>query len=315
VKRYKQILIGLTFIIALVLFIWGYNFLKGKNLFNKQIVYYAQYQDVSGLTKANPVLINGVRVGQVSRVELNPDMSGNVVVMMTINKYFHIPDNTVALIFSADLMGSKAINLKLGNSENLAQSGDTLLANTEASLKEAVSAQVQPIKIKAEKLLSSIDSLVIAIHTVFTESAVDNLTASFNDIRKTFSNLESASSNIDTLVTSQSNRIASILLNVDSLTYTLKQNRSGIQNMITNLDQFSDSLAQVDITSTVDQANKSLSQLHFLLQQINDGKGSLGMLMHNDTLYIEINKSAEELNKLLKDIRENPKRYVKFSLF
>jgi len=315
VKRYKQILIGLTFIIALVLFIWGYNFLKGKNLFNKQIVYYAQYQDVSGLTIANPVLINGVRVGQVSRVELNPDMSGNVIVMITINKYFPIPDNTVAIIFSADLMGSKAINLKLGNSETLALSGDTLLANTEASLKEAVSAQVQPIKIKAEKLLSSIDSLVVAIHTVFTESAVDNLTESFNDIRKTFSNLQNASSNIDTLVTSQSNRIASILLNVDSVTYTLKQNRAGIQNMITNLDQFSDSLAQVDITSTVDQANKSLSQLHFLLQQINDGKGSLGMLMHNDTLYIEVNKSAEELNKLLKDIRENPKRYVKFSLF
>lgn len=314
-KRYKQILIGVSFIFALLLFIWGYNFLKGKNLLEKQIIYYAEYHNVSGLVTANPVMINGVRIGQVRKVYLNPDLSGNVMVMMTLNQQFPIPGNTVAKIFSADLMGSKAIDLILGNSPTLAHSGDTLQSATEASLKEAVSAQVQPIKIKAEKLLSSIDSLVIAIHTVFTESAVDNLTASFDDIRKTFSHLENATSNIDTLVGTQSNRISSILTNIDSVTYMLNENREGISNIIANLDQFSDTLASTNISSTIDHANKSLEQLQFLLTQVNEGKGTLGMLMHNDTLYIEINKSAEELNKLLKDIRENPKRYVKFSLF
>lgn len=314
-NRYKQILIGISFIFALLLFIWGYNFLKGKNLFQKQIIYYAKYSDVSGLSIANPVMINGVRVGQVSRVYLSPNMSGKVVVMMTLKNKFPIPGNTVAKIFSADLMGSKAIDLMLGKSPTLAHSGDTLQSATEASLKEAVSAQVLPIKIKAEKLLSSIDSLVVAIHTVFTESAVENLTQSFNDIRRTFSHLENATSNIDTLVDTESNRISSILSNIDSVTYMLKENRQSISNIITNLDQFSDTLASTDIASTVDHANKSLEQLQFLLTQINEGKGTLGMLMYNDTLYIEINKSAEELNKLLKDIRENPKRYVKFSLF
>ncbi len=314
-KRYKQILIGVSFIFALLLFIWGYNFLKGKNLLEKQIVYYAAYNNVSGLATSNPVLINGVRVGQVSRVYLNPDLSGNVMVMITLHQDFPIPGNTVAKIFSADLMGSKAIDLILGDSPTLVHSGDTLQSATEASLKEAVSAQVQPIKVKAEKLLSSIDSLVVAIHTVFTESAVENLTQSFNDIRKTFSHLESATSNIDTLVDSQSNRISSILANIDSITFTLNKSRGEIKNMIANLSTFSDTLAVTDISKTIDHANKSLEQLQFILTQINEGKGTLGMLMHNDTLYIEINKSAEELNKLLKDIRENPKRYVKFSLF
>jgi len=315
VKRYKQILIGVSFIFAILLFIWGYNFLKGKNLLEKQIVYYSVYEDVSGLTVSNPVYINGVRVGQVSRVYLKPDLSGEVMVMMTLNEKFPIPENTVARIFSADLMGSKAIDLMLGDTPTLAHSGDTLQSATEASLKEAVSAQVKPIKVKAERLLSSIDSLVVAIHTVFTESAVDNLKQSFNDIRKTFGHLESASANIDTLVISEADKISSILDNVDSLTFMLKENRQSIANMITNLEQFSDTLASSDISSTIDHANKSLAQLQMILTQINEGKGTLGMLMYNDTLYIEINKSAEELNKLLKDIRENPKRYVKFSLF
>jgi len=315
VKRYKQILIGVSFIFAILLFIWGYNFLKGKNLLEKQILYYSVYDNVSGLATSNPVYINGVRVGQVSRVYLNPDLSGNVIIKMTIHENFPIPENTIARIFSADLMGSKAIDLVLGNSQTLARSGDTLQSATEATLKEAVSAQVKPIKVKAEKLLSSIDSLVVAIHTVFTESAVENLKQSFNDIRKTFNHLENATSNIDTLVDKESNRISSILTNIDSVTYMLKENRTSIANMITNLEQFSDTLANTDISSTIDHANKSLAQLQLLLTQINEGEGTLGMLMYNDTLYIEINKSAEELNKLLKDIRENPKRYVKFSLF
>ncbi len=314
-KRYKQILIGVSFIFAILLFIWGYNFLKGKNLLEKQILYYSVYDNVSGLATSNPVYINGVRVGQVSRVYLNPDLSGNVIIKMTIHENFPIPENTIARIFSADLMGSKAIDLVLGNSQTLARSGDTLQSATEATLKEAVSAQVKPIKVKAEKLLSSIDSLVVAIHTVFTESAVENLKQSFNDIRKTFNHLENATSNIDTLVDKESNRISSILTNIDSVTYMLKENRTSIANMITNLEQFSDTLANTDISSTIDHANKSLAQLQLLLTQINEGEGTLGMLMYNDTLYIEINKSAEELNKLLKDIRENPKRYVKFSLF
>jgi len=114
VSRYKQILIGVSFILAIALFIWGYNFLKGKDIFNKQTIYYAKYHEVSGLEISNPVSINGVRIGQVSRMYFAPDMSGDVIVELTINTDFPIPDNTIARIFSSDLMGSKSVDFKLG---------------------------------------------------------------------------------------------------------------------------------------------------------------------------------------------------------
>lgn len=314
-KRYKPILIGFTFILAVVVFIWGYNFLKGKNIFRKEVKFYAKYEDVSGLTVANPVMINGLRVGQVSSIRFDPDMSGNIIVEIVMHQSFPVPKNTIARIFSADLMGSKSIDLKLGNAAELAVSGDTLQSTTEASIKDEVNAQVQPIKAKAENLLSSIDSLVIAIQTVFNENARDNLASSFDDIRETFSNLESTTSNIDTLVEGEANRISSILINIDSISYTLKENRENISTILANLEVFSDSLANTDITGTFERANTSLAKLDSILASIEAGEGTVGMLMHNDTLYMEIEKSAAELNKLLKDIRENPKRYVKFSLF
>jgi phospholipid/cholesterol/gamma-HCH transport system substrate-binding protein len=315
VKRYKPIFIGFTFILAIFLFIWGYNFLKGKNLFKEEVKYYAKYGDVSGLTVANAVMINGLRIGQVSSIKFDPDMSGDIIVELVLHKDFPVPRNSIARIFSADLMGSKLIDLKLGDAIELAKSGDTLASSTEASLKDEVNAQVQPIKKKAEDLLSSIDSLVVAIQTVFNESARKSLTESFDNISQTFSNLETTTSNIDTLVEAEANRIASILQNIDSLAYTLNQNRSSISNIVANLEIFSDTLTKTDIAGTFERANSSLVQLESILTQINEGQGTLGMLMYNDTLYIEIERSAEELNKLLRDIRENPKRYVKFSLF
>ncbi len=314
-KRYKPILIGVTFILALALFIWGFNFLKGKNILRKQYFYYAKYENIEGLEVANPVLINGLRVGQVNKVYFSPDLSGKIIVLMMLNQDFPVPSNSIARIISADLMGSKSIDLKLGTDATLAQPGDTLASSTEASLKDEVNAQVQPIKVKAENLLSSIDTLVVAIQTIFNESARDNLVKSFDDIRLTFNNLERTTSNIDTLVGTEATRIASILENIDSISYTLSENRESISNIIVNMETFSDSLAQVDISGTFKKADATLAELEGILAKINEGEGTIGMLMHNDTLYMEINKSAEELNKLLEDIRLNPKRYVKFSLF
>jgi len=315
VNRYKQILIGGSFILAIALFIWGYNFLKGKDIFNKQTIYYAKYHEVSGLEISNPVSINGVRIGQVSRMYFAPDMSGDVIVELTINTDFPIPDNTIARIFSSDLMGSKSVDFKLGNSADQAKDGDTLATSIEAGLMEEVNAQVQPIKAKAESLLASIDTLVVAFQAIFNESARKNLSESFDNINKSFSNIQSTTTNLDTLMITEGNRVSSILNNIDSLTYTLSENREKFASIISNFEMISDSLAEANIPATFNRANSTLDELETILAKINDGEGTIGMLMHNDTLYFELNKTAEELNMLLKDIRENPKRYVKFSVF
>lgn len=312
---YKKLFIGFTFVVAIFLFVWGYNFLKGKDIFDRQTIVYAEYVEISGLTVANPVMINGFKVGQVSDIYFNPNMTGKIIVVLTLQNKFPIPKNTIARIYSADIMGSKAVDLKLGDAVDIITAGDTLVSSIEASLMDEVNAQVQPIKIKAENLLGSIDSLVIAFQTVLNEDAITNLSESFNSMRRTFSNLENTTSNIDSLVTSERSNISAILQNVDSLTLTLSQNRDKISTIIANFEVVSDSLSKVDIGGTLKRANNVIEELSIILAQINEGQGTLGMLMHNDTLYMEINRSAEELNLLLKDIRENPKRYVKFSLF
>jgi len=134
-------------------------------------------------------------------------------------------------------------------------------------------------------------------------------------MRRTFINLENTTTNIDSLVIAERSNISAILENVDSLTYTLSQNRDKISNIIANFEVVSDSLSQLDIGGTLARADVAIDHLNLILKQINEGQGTIGMLMHNDTLYMELNRSAEELNLLLNDIRENPKRYVKFSLF
>ncbi len=314
-KKTRPVIIGISFIVAIVVFIWGYNFLRSKNLFNKEIVYYASYQKINGLIKANPVVINGLRVGQVKNVYFNPDLSGNIMVSMMLSTDFPIPNNSVARIFSSDLMGSKAIELVLGNSPTILMEGDTLQSSVEGGLMEEVNAQMQPIKKKAEDLLGSIDTLVIAFQSIFNEQARTNIKESFQNIELTFANLQRTSSNIDTLVVEESSRISDILINMDSLTTALNANKGNIQNIITNFEIISDSLANSEIPGTFARINLALDEMSSILAKIDSGDGTLGKLMNDDSLYLELNRSASALDSLLLDVRKNPKRYERFSLF
>ncbi len=185
----------------------------------------------------------------------------------------------------------------------------------EATLKEEVNRQIQPLKRKAENLILSIDSMVVAVQGVFTRDIRDEILASIQSIRMTFQNLETTTSNIDTLVVEQSNRLASILYNLDMITMNLRDNGEEINNTIDNISTISDSLAMAHIPQTFQNLNDVVSDISEITQKINSGEGSIGMLLNNDQLYIELEKTAYELNQLLEDVRTNPKRYVKFSLF
>ena len=314
-KRYKPVIIGASFILAIVIFVWGFNFLKGTGLFNKEIIYYASYARVNGLIKANPVVVNGLRVGQVKNVYFNPDMSGNIMVSMMLSTNLPIPSNSTARIFSSDLMGSKAIELVLGDSKIPIQQGDTLRSSVEGGLMAEVNAQMAPIKNKAEDLMTSIDTLVTAFQLIFNESARKNLSESFLDIEKTLANLQNATSNIDTLVVEESSRISAILINIDSMTQTLNKNRGDITRIIQNFRTISDSLADVEIPATFARINYALADVETILEKVNNGHGTIGMLMNDDSLYLELNRSATALDSLINDIKNNPKRYVRFSLF
>ena len=314
-KYKREIGIGLVFIVALALFIWGFSYLKGFNLFKEQRVLYAVYERVSGLTKANPVSINGLKVGQVSDIYFNPDFSGEIVVEITIETDIPIPQNSVALIYSSDLMGSKAINLQLSTDSLFVSNGDTLGTKVEASLKEAVNQQIQPLKAKAEELIMSIDTVVTVIKQIFNEQARENLTSSLASIEQTFANLESASYNLDEMIAAEKVRLAEIMFNLESITTTIRENEDNIENILTNFSSISDSLAKAEIPQTFANINKVVGDVAGIIEKINNGEGSIGMLINDEGLYRDLQKSAEQLHLLMEDIRVNPKRYVRFSLF
>ncbi len=314
-KFSREFTIGFLFIFATVVLVWGFNFLKSKNLFYKEKVLFAVYQNVDGLEPSGPVFINGVKVGQVSRVYFDPSLNGNIIVKMLFSEPFPIPSNSTARIFSKDLMGSKAVEIQLGTGPEIAETGDTLMTSVETSLKDAVNQQILPLKLKAEDLLSSLDTMVVAIQGVFNKDIRDDLTASIKSIRSTMSNLENTTQNLDTFVTLQSGRLSSIIYNIDMITKNLNNNSGEINRIIDNLAMVSDTLARADIAGVFRNVDNAVSNLADVVEKIDKGDGSLSLLIRDDRLYKELEKSATELNLLLEDIRVNPKRYVRVSVF
>lgn len=315
-KIKREVKIALVFIVALALFVWGFNFLAGKNIFGSQKIIYAVYDQVNGLAEANPVVVNGFKIGQVTSIGFHPDGSGKILVAMRItNNDVQIPKSSIARLFSSDIMGSRAIEIKLGKGQDYIKDGDTLKTELGATLGEEVSVQMLPIKKKFEGVMLSLDSVLIIIQSVFNESTRQNLMLSFESIKMTLKNLEHTTYNIDTLVTTQKHRLALIVGNVESISTNIKNNNDKISNIISNFSSISDTLAKARISSTINNANDALKEFNDIMGKVNRGEGSLGMLINNDSLYKNLESSSVELDQLVRDIKLNPQRYLHFSLF
>jgi phospholipid/cholesterol/gamma-HCH transport system substrate-binding protein len=314
-KITREVKIGLIFIIAIILFLWGLNFLKGKKIFSRQRTFYAVYSQVGGLLGEAPVSINGLVVGQVSALHFENRQSARVIVEITVNNSINIPDNSTAKIFNADLLGSKSLEIVLGNSKTMVEDGDTLMTTKPMSLTDEVNRQVQPIKKKAEDLMLSVDSVVMELQMIFNAETRDNLTKSFGHIRAVLQNLETVSYNIDTLVYGQRDRIERILFNVESISKNLKDNNGNFTKTLQNFANLSDTLAKANIAQTINHLNSSLSDIAIITDKINKGEGSLGLLVNDKKLYENLESSSKELDQLLLDLKLHPGRYVNFSLF
>ncbi|HTX88252.1 MAG TPA: MlaD family protein [Bacteroidales bacterium] len=314
-KITREVKVGVVFVIATAVLIWGILFLKGTEIFRHRHLFYAVYEKVDGLTESNPVSINGMNVGQVKQLFFSQKEPGKIVVQLYLTTDLPIPKNSTAKIFSSDLMGSKAVAIVLGNARVYLRDGDTLNAETEAGLGEEVNRQLLPLKHKAENLISSIDTIAGIVQQVLNKNTRDNLVLAIEHIKETLQNLAHTTYNLDTLIGSQRNRLAGIIINIESISTNLKQNNGKINNILDNLSAVSDSLARSNVPLTLNKVNKAVSDLDQVLQKINGGQGTLGMLVNDTSLYKEVTKAARDLNLLLEDIKANPKKYVKVSVF
>lgn len=314
-KLTKEFKIGIVVTIALALLYWGINFLKGMDVFSNERVLYAVYEDVGGLERANPVKINGLTVGQVRNMHFSEDGQAKIVIEIVLKNKIPVPVNSIAKIISSDILGSKAVDIILGNNPEFIESGDTLYADIEVSIKEEVSRQLQPLKTKAENLMMSIDTVLTMLNGLFSNANTRNITKSVEHMANSFENLESTTATIDTILKGQRNRLENIFGSIESITQNLQDNEDNLNNILANLSSFSDTLAQARVAETISNVNKTMAEVSGITKKINNGEGSLGMLVNDDSLYIELENSSRELNLLLEDIRMNPKKYVKFSVF
>lgn len=315
-KLSRETKTGIVVTVAIIFLYFGFNFLKGKNVFYRQHTYYAIYDHIDGLEKSNPIQVNGLKVGMVADAQLNPNNPNQIIVTLSINNTdLMIPDNSIARIVSSDLLGSKAIQLILGDSKTYLSNKDTIQSDVQASLTEEVNKQVQPLKVKAEKLISSIDSLILIVQSILNEKATENISGSISKVYQSISNLEKTSFRLDSLVASEKQRLSDIFKNVESITNNFKNNNEKLNSILSNVKNISDSIAKSNITTAINNASKSLNDVSVILNKINEGKGSLGMLIHNDSLYVNLDRSARDLDSLLIDMKENPNRYVHFSVF
>ncbi len=312
----KEVKIGIVVVAALAMLIFGLNFLKGVNLFNHNKKVYAVYMDVQGVVPSNPVVVNGFHVGHIKTIAIEPNTSGKIVVTMIItNTDVKIPKNSVAKIFSQDFLGSKAIQLDLGNGTDLIQDGDTLQSSLEETIKQTVDKQVLPLKKKVEDLISSIDTTIGIIDGIFSKDTRDNLTQSILSIRISLKHIENTSVSVDQLMGSEKTHISSILGKIDEISTTLAKNSGNLNKIITNFAHISDTLAKSKIQQAVNNADSALYYTSQIMGRINRGQGSMGMLAKDTALYNRLSGASEQLRQLLEDFRLHPKKYVHFSVF
>ncbi|MDA0912735.1 MAG: MlaD family protein [Bacteroidetes bacterium] len=312
----KEFRIGALVIVGLILLVLGVNYLRGFNPFGNSQTYYARYEKIDGLAISNPVLINGFKVGQVTRVYFSETGDGSLIVAFDVEESsLKLTRDAKAKITSSDLFGTKAIDLINGESEELALPGDTLISDLEMGIAEAVRIELMPLKNKTDQLIDGVDDILENLKAVFEADATLGLPTAFESIQRTVESLEQTSLKLDAMVAENRSTLASILRNVDGITTNLKNHNDELSNVMENFSDISDSLAAVNFAQTIERANTALIQVDEITRKINNGEGSLAQLINSDSLHNGLIETNRELEFLINDLYMNPWRYVRVSVF
>ncbi|MGF1584085.1 MAG: MlaD family protein [Bacteroidales bacterium] len=306
-KFNKEIKIGLLVIVTIIFFIVGYSFLKGRNLFKPTNTYYVVYDQIGGLTESSHVLLSGFRVGYVDEIKFMDDMQ-HLLVRIAIERGVSLSVGTTAKIFSSDIMGSRAVELIQGPVAEKHSSGDTLIADYSPDLTDQVKEIIQPLTIRANQMMSSMDSVLLVFQAMFDQDFQSNFAGIVKNINNTVSSL-------DTLLTFEDSRVNRILDNLSSVSENLAESNEDIGTILNNFAAISDSLSQAELLATVNHLNEVLSDANQMMISLRQGEGAMGKFITDDQLYTNLESASKNLDLLLIDLKERPGRFVNFSIF
>ena len=280
----REVKIGIVVIVAIGMLYFGFNYLKGVNIFKPDTYFYAQYDRVDGIVKTTPVLVNGFQVGLVSDIIFDYTKEAPIVLEITVDKKLILPIGTIAEVYDNGLMGDKAIQLKLGKSSDIHTTGDTLLSSTQNGLIAGIVDQILP---PIMELVPSIDSTIIALKNVIESPEIKSL---LKNADATMANLKHSTSKLDGVI--------------DTVQY-ICNDLSGVTN----------SLNKVNWDSTMVSIEGTLANLKTTTDKFNSTDNTLGALLNDKELYTDLDSTVNSANALLMDLKANPKRYVHFSVF
>ncbi|HVT84645.1 MAG TPA: MlaD family protein [Chitinophagaceae bacterium] len=299
--------VGVLTVVAITLLILGFNFLKGKDVFNKRKKIYAIFSDLGSLEKSNDVKINGLPIGKV--YDYNPkdkDVTG-IVVTITLTKDVNIPDNSQAYI-SAPLVGASYIIIEKGNSPNSLQPGDTLQTRLDNGLLGDMKAQLNPTLVKVRSAIDSLTSVFKSINKLLNSDTKGNL-------QQTIANLNDASNSLKSLLGSETSPLMKSLNNVTSITDNLKKNNDSITATISNTKKLTEKLSKLDLQQTIDSVHSVLTALKATMDKITSKDGTIGALISDKELYNKLNDAVLSAEILMDDLRVHPKRYLGNMIF
>lgn len=300
-KYTKEVKTALLAIVAILLFIFGYSFLKGKNWFDSSKTFYAVYNSVEGLSPSSPVTINGLKVGTVTKIDFL-DTSGQLIVTFIVEKEFPFSDESVAEVYGGGLIGGKSLAIiPKYDPANIAKSGDTLPSSIEEGLLELVNERLTPLQEKVERVIVSADSLVNAFNEVMNKESRENLRNSIAELNTTVGSLRNSANSVEGILSENSPKL--------NRTFT------NLEEMSTKFNNFSDSLSEFDVKKVSEDLENAVVNFQTVTEKLNSGEGTAAKLINDPSIYNNLEKATNQLDALIQDVKLNPKRYVHFSVF
>ena len=309
-KFTKEIKAGLIALLAIIGFVFLFQFMKGKSLFTTDNIFFAKFDNVEGLAASNPVSINGLKVGQVDKIIPITEKDGKIhfVVKVIIDDNYEFSKKSTLEIFEPGLMSGKEMRINLAYGQPMAKDGDTLAGAFQLSMMNNISSQVGPVKDQLQVVLKRVDSLIVnakSITDAENQAAIRSLLLNLN---RTVTSLEGTSRSANSLMANNDPRVQKMLDNANLATISAK----------TAIDKYGKVAEEVDVkklNNTIDKLSITADKLNSVISGIQNGEGSLGKITKDEELYRNLNESSQNLNKLILDLKENPKRYLNFSVF
>lgn len=299
-KISRELKTAILVLSSIALLLWGYNFLKGSDLFGSTTKFYVNYDNVEGLSPGAAVTVNGLVVGKVSKITFGD--SGKLLVEILMHNPIEVPKNSKAIIYAPGFIGGKQIAIDLNfTDKEIAKDGDFLVGGTETGMLDSLSEKVEPITHKLDSVLYNVNKLVVSLNATLDPATQKNLQNAIGELNQTMANANGITKKFDNIVSSNQGKIDGIMTNFNA---TSK-----------NLNTLSTDLAQADLKATIQKFDNAAKNLDKLLADIEAGNGNVGKLMKDEALYNNLNKASKELNLLLEDVKLNPNRYINISVF